>query len=282
MAYSDTMNIQRPVSKRSGRPSYADREGHGFEVFRRECSRIVLSRSAPAPLWEQLSHQLENLILSGKLAADSRIPPESVLCELFGVSKPVVRHAISALTARGLVIKMPRKGMFVGNPPRESSFVTANVSLFDDMMARGAQIDTKTFDFHRAEADDQEREALRLEPGEDVVRVVRVFWVDGAPITHTVISFPAAKVPGFEEEEIEGRSILGTIRDRYGRRLVRADRWISAAMPEPHVRERMGLNNEDPLIWIESIGFETDGSALEYYRAYYNSKAARIRISVSD
>ena len=268
--------------KSVGRPGFAEQDSLAVEIFLFECRRIVLSRNASVPLWEQLSVQLENLILSGKLAVGSRIPSEPALCDLFGVSKAVVRHAVTSLAARGLVVKIPRKGMFVGARPRESGFVTANVSLFDDMIARGAEVETQTFEFIKVAADEEEREALQLKMDAFVVRVGRVFSAYGQPITHSVMSFPAEKVPGFEREPIEGRSIQGTIRELYGRRLVRAERWLSAALPPPDVFKRMGLDGKDPMIWIESIGFEKDGSPLEYYRAYYNSSAARIHISVSD
>jgi GntR family transcriptional regulator len=266
----------------AGRPSYEEAHGHATEAFRRECARVVLSREAASPLWLQLSDQLENLILSGKLAPESRIPPESALCEIFNVSRPVVRSAIGALASRGLVNKLPRKGMFVGNPPRESGFVTANVSLFDDMMARGARIRTRTFELSKGAADAEERAALQLGEADEVVRVSRVFWVDDRPITYTNIALPAKKVPGFERQEVEGQSILGMIRDLYKRQIVRAERWFTAVMPTVEAAERMGVPEDEPLIWIESVGFENDGSPLEYYRAYYNSQAARIHVSVSN
>jgi GntR family transcriptional regulator len=270
------------VKKRAGRPRFDMADGIAAELFMREGRRIVLSRTDALPLWQQLSNQLENLIYSGKLAPQSRIPSEPALCEVFKVSRPVVRSAISALAAKGLVVKMPRKGMFVGMPPRESAFLTSNLSLFDDMMARGAQISTKTFELEKGPPDDKERDALQLGDGDLVTRLARVFWIDDEPLTYTHMSFPTAKVPGFDELEIEGRSILGMIRDLYGRSAKRAERWFTAAMPTKDAQERLGVPADQPLIWIESIAFEADGTPLEFYRAYYNTSTARIHLSVSD
>lgn len=269
-------------AKRSGRPSFEKVDGIAAEIFTREAGRIVLSRSSDMPLWQQLANQLENLIYSGKIAQRSRIPSEPALCDLFQVSRPVVRNALGALASKGLVVKLPRKGMFVGMPPRESGFVTTNLSLFDDMMARGADIKTRTYELERVAPDEQERDALQLSEGEDVVRVNRVFWIDDQPITYTHMSFPARKVPGFENTDLEGQSILGMVRTLYGRRATRAERWFSAAMPSARAQERMGVPADQPLIWIESVAFEADGSPLEFYRAYYNSNTARIHVSVSD
>lgn len=266
----------------AGRPSFEAAQGVAYEIFRRECKHVFLSREAPLPLWEQLYQHLENLILSGKLAVDSRIPPEPLLCELFGVSKAVVRHAISALAAKGLVVKLPRKGMFVCERPKESGFVTSNVSLFEDMLARGASIDTRTFAFTKDAADPAEQKGLLLDAGDEVVRITRVFWVDRMPITHSVISFPASKLPGFAREDIKNRSILAAINQRYGLKVIRADRWLDAKIPSDLICERMELGEPKPLIHIESIGYDQKGERLEYYQAYYNTSAARIRLSVAD
>lgn len=266
----------------AGRPSYEDTEGHALEIFKRECSHVFLSRDAPAPLWEQLYQHLENLILSGKLALGSRIPTEPILCDLFGVSKPVVRHAITALAAKGLVLKIPRKGMFVAERPKESGFITSNISLFDDMIARGATIDTQTFEFVKAPADAQEQAGLGLGEGDQVFRITRVFRIDGRAITHSVMSFPASALPGFDHDSFKGGSIQGVIKQKYGLSIVRADRWLNAEVPPGVVLDRMGIDERRPMIFIESIGHANSGTRLEYYRAYYDSDVARIRLSVSD
>ncbi|KMW58831.1 Transcriptional regulator, GntR family [Candidatus Rhodobacter oscarellae] len=266
----------------AGRPSFEASEGLALENFRRECSHVFLSREAPLPLWEQLYQHLENLILSGKLAVNSRIPPEPILCDLFRVSKPVVRHAISALAAKGLVLKLPRKGMFVAERPKESGFITSNISLFDDMLARGATIDTRTFDFVTCPADAQEQAGLGLLETDQVIRITRVFRIDGQAITHSVMSFPAAALPGFTRDSFRGTSIQGVIRREYGLNIVRADRWLNAEIPPGLVLDRMGIAEKRSMIFIESTGYAETGERLEYYRAYYDSSVARIRLSVSD
>ena len=276
------MNKHSDKRKFAGRPSFEASESEALEVFRRECQYIALSRDAQAPLWEQLYNQLETLILSGRLAPHSRLPTEPVLCDIFQVSKPVVRHAIASLANKGLVVKLPRKGMFVGERPRESGFISSNVSLFDDMMARGARIDTRTYDFSVSAAEPHEREGLGLRDGAQVIRITRVFRIDDQALTHSVMSFPAARLPGLTSDTVLGKSIHRVIREVYGLRIVRAERWLAAEIPPLFVSQRMELPESTPLIGIESIGYEQDGTRLEYYRAYYNSAVARIRIGVSD
>lgn len=272
---------EKAILKRSrGRPAYDETDRFAADNFHRVGAGFVLNRDEPTPLWIQLRNQIENAIQSGDLAPHSRIPSEQALCEIFGVSRPVVRSALSALATDGLAVKMPRKGIFVGSPKPETDFITSNLSVFGDMTARGYDVTTNTFEFRRTRPDLQEQKALRLSETGSVVRIGRVYSIDRRPITCTYIALPGDKVPGLENLDIENKSIFGTLQERYGLAPKRAERWFTAAMPSDDAVELMGVSPTEPMIWIESVACEADGSPLEFYRAFYNSKAARIHISI--
>jgi DNA-binding FadR family transcriptional regulator len=52
-------------------------------------------------------------IVSGKIAPGGRLPAESLLCETYSVSRPVLREATRVLVAKGLVVSKPRVGSVV-------------------------------------------------------------------------------------------------------------------------------------------------------------------------
>ncbi|MGF6775163.1 DNA-binding FadR family transcriptional regulator [Paraburkholderia sp. GAS334] len=52
-------------------------------------------------------------IVSGKVQPGQRLPAEAVLCERYGVSRPVLREATRVLVAKGLVVSKPRVGSVV-------------------------------------------------------------------------------------------------------------------------------------------------------------------------
>lgn len=54
-------------------------------------------------LSEHVAEQLEALIMEGKVSVGNKLPTENSLCESFGVSRTVVREAITHLKSLGLV-----------------------------------------------------------------------------------------------------------------------------------------------------------------------------------
>ena len=83
----------------------------------------LLSPLAPAPnLTSGLVERLTFEIKSGKLAPGSRLPTEQALINATGVSRTVVREAISALRANGLVITRQGVGAFVSPDAQNRPF----------------------------------------------------------------------------------------------------------------------------------------------------------------
>ncbi len=56
---------------------------------------------------QQVERQLREAIMSGQFGQGDKLPPETELAELFGVSRPTVREALGALVSSGLIRKVP-------------------------------------------------------------------------------------------------------------------------------------------------------------------------------
>ena len=66
--------------------------------------------------------QIRNLIKEGKLKPGDKLPPEQVLAEEFGTSRPSVREALSALEILGITESRGGKGNFVKDTPGSPIF----------------------------------------------------------------------------------------------------------------------------------------------------------------
>lgn len=262
-----------------GRPKNEDEDSASADLLRALAVDGLIERSQETPLWVQLKNLIADQIASKALGPDMRLPSEQALCEIFNVSRPVVRAALGGLADEGLLMKVPRRGVFVTEPRMETNFLTSNVSVHSDLEARGHKVTSTAFEFRRAPPDEAEKRVFSLPPDGTVVRVGRIYLSDGKPITHTLISLPGHRVPEMERFDIAGQSIFQILKERYGLVSRRAERWFTAEIAPADVAKRLKVAPGTPLIAIESIAFDPNDAPLEYYRAYYNSSVARIHVS---
>ena len=73
----------------------------------------VAPLEAPAKMPERITKILQDLILKGTYPPKSRLPSEGEMAQRFGVSRTVMREAVSRLKAEGLVESRQGSGVFV-------------------------------------------------------------------------------------------------------------------------------------------------------------------------
>lgn len=92
-------------------------------------------------LSDQVAEQLRGLIDAGRMRPGDPLPSERELCERFSVSRTVIREAVKALTAKGLVTSVPGSGLIVGTTTIE------DVAEIFDLYFRG-EPDLQYLDLH--------------------------------------------------------------------------------------------------------------------------------------
>jgi GntR family transcriptional regulator, transcriptional repressor for pyruvate dehydrogenase complex len=86
----------------------------------------------------QVADQIIDLILDGKLKEGDRLPPERELCETFGVSRTVIREAVSVLEAKGLVSSVTGSGTYVRSIQAED--VVSSLGLYISTMSKSVSM----------------------------------------------------------------------------------------------------------------------------------------------
>ena len=75
----------------------------------------------PPRLTDEVARTISEAIRKGTYKPGERLPTEPVLCDTYGVSRPVLREAISQLKHEGLVIPQQGRGVFVSETGFKSS-----------------------------------------------------------------------------------------------------------------------------------------------------------------
>ncbi len=64
-------------------------------------------------LTQQLVNKLGSAIVQGRYTTEKSLPSEAEICQEFGISRTATREAVKMLSAKGLLVSRPRKGISI-------------------------------------------------------------------------------------------------------------------------------------------------------------------------
>jgi GntR family transcriptional regulator len=240
-----------------------------------------LDRASGMPLWTQFRDSLRNVILSGDLAVGDKLPTEAELGEQFGISRIVVREALADLVRSGLIYKIRGQGAFVAAREREEDFVSTVLGFSDEMERKGLTVRTQVLSQEVRAASASEMQVMGLSAEDQVIALKRLRSVDNELRLLVETCVPADLAPGLHRVKLENRSLYDVLRRQYGLRIVRAERWIDAVLPDEATAELLGLTVPEPLLRIESLAFNHNGRVVEHYKALHRCKTSRLHVKTT-
>ena len=241
----------------------------------------VLDRNSDSPLWAQFRDALRAQILGGDFAAGTKLPTEAQLGEQYGISRIVVREALADLVRNGLIYKIRGQGAFIQVRERDEDFVSTVLGFSDEMQRKGRTVRTQVLHQELREPTEREARSLDLKSGDQVVALKRLRSVDDELQLLVETAVPADLAPGLHRTRLENRSLYDVLRRQYGLRIVRAERWIDAVMPDAKTSELLGITAVEPLMRIESIAYSSNGRPLEYYNALHRCQSSRLHVQTT-
>ncbi len=87
----------------------------------------------PKAVYRQIGAHVRQLILSGQLAYNSRLPPTGKLAALWQTTPRTVQNALLPLVKEGLLIRVPKRGTFVRD--RAAKLVSVGIYCREDFWA---------------------------------------------------------------------------------------------------------------------------------------------------
>lgn len=106
----------------------------GAKAVRHKTDWQMQSASRPSRLADQLYGKILDRIVSGAMPEGEKLPSESQLCEIYDVSRPVVREALSRLQADRVVISRHGSGTFVQRRPNQAFALLAPIDDIAGLM----------------------------------------------------------------------------------------------------------------------------------------------------
>jgi GntR family transcriptional regulator len=243
--------------------------------------RTKIDRSSPIPYYVQLKHALNEGIESGYWKPGDKIPSEFDLCEMFGVSRTVVRQALGEMRYEGLVVREKGRGTFVVEPKiRSRSLVHSLVGFYEDMAERGFPPVTEVLEQAIEPASPKQAANLLLEPMTPVIKLVRLRFVQDEPIVLVSSYLPYDLCPKLVKADLTNQSLYAFLKQEYGLSVASGRRTVEAVLATEREANLLQIERGAPLLRLDSVSYLEDGTPMEYFNGVFRSDRSPFEVVI--
>ncbi len=232
--------------------------------------------------YRRVMETLRERIETGQYQAGDRLPAETELATALGVSRPTLRQALAQLESEGLLNRVKGSGTFVAQPKllHESTAFLAGYYQEAGKQHRLLRTEVLTLDVQRA---GKLGDKLAIPESAQLTRLVRRRRIegfdDGKPVVYTTVYVPYALFPDMAQQNFTDTSFYARLEAR-GLKVCHASRVLEVVVPSPEVTAMLELSPFEPVIHVDSIGYDCRGRRVEYARSYYPAGSSRFLIEV--
>jgi GntR family transcriptional regulator len=228
-------------------------------------------------LADRLRDELLAEMTSSQLPPGTKLPTEGDLVKRFGVSRATVREAVTSLVEAGYVTRRHGSGSYVAERRRMPHGLDSTLSYLAMIETAGAEPGMRVLDAI-LEPCSKADIPLQLKEGDTVLAVERVRTADGQPVIYSRDRIPARLLSGDLELENLHPSLFGLL-SSVGHAADHATATLRAVASTSRTAKVLGIRRGKPLLYIEEIDYDRDGTPVMMSREWHVSEAFDVRIN---
>ena len=232
------------------------------------------------PYYHQLIEIIKQNIKEGVWEPGDQIPSEMEFCDIFGISRTVVRQALRDLEGEDIIVKRKGKGTFVAKPKISEGLIQKLTGFYQDMVERGLEPKTKVLFQQIMPANNKIAEYLDVPMGTDVVEIVRLRSIHDEPIQLVTTYIPLHLAPNLPNIDLSDRSLYEYLKKEYAVKIFRGKRYIEAVLASEKDAELLEIEEGDPLVMLDSISYTKTGQIVEYFHALHRGDRSRFEVEL--
>jgi GntR family transcriptional regulator len=229
------------------------------------------------PLYLQVRDALLERIKDGRWKPGANLPSEIDLYRQLGVSLGTLRKALGILESEQLIVREPGRGTFVRDHQAGQALGRFNPIRGADGTPLRGQVRSRKVKL--AAPTPAERAALRLEAGEQVVRIQRIRVHEDRPFAYEQACVSERRFPGLAGQAAAPDELEELAQD-WGVILARAEAKVRVAPASTAAAQALSLAERTPLLSMERLAIDTDHEPVEAMTAYYDLREEYCRIEM--
>ena len=218
------------------------------------------------PLHLQLREHLRAQIMNHSLPPGTSLPSEAQLQTRFGVSRSVVRQALGALEADGLILRGRGRGSTVAPRREHHRLVHQTSGLSAQVSGAGTAVGTEVLSFEVQDSD----AATAILGSRQVLSIKRLRTAEGTPIAVIHTWLPLPQFAALTPEDLKDASLHAVMNSRFGVEIVSGQRQIRAVPGDKDLTSLLGLTPASPVLLLEGTSLDAEGRAVELFSTWHH------------
>lgn len=242
-----------------------------------------LDRSSFVPLYYQLQEVLKEQIESGLWAPGDMIPSEPDLARSMGVSRAVVRRALSYLDDDGQIHRIRGRGTFVAEP--KAAHLAGGLIRMLANPGDGA-VEAQVLDCSVTSPESSVREVLGVAGRGEILNVVSKWSARGVPMAICSSFFKRSEVPWLEEAAVPGHRLdPDAIAELSGLVLANMNASVETSRCAEFEADVFGIPVRSPVFMVLCTEFVRGGNGprpFEFARVEYRGDRIQFHMDLSN
>ena len=228
--------------------------------------------SGPGPLYRQAKRELQRVVEGGRYGPGDTLPSESVIAAALGISIGTLRKAVDELVHEHVLVRRQGKGTFVAlhNDDR-FLFQFFHVEPRGEFPAADEPREreypqVECVAFVRGRADEAEAAALRIKPGDPVVRIDNRLSLSGRAVVHDRLVLAGQTFRGLTEKRFLERpsTIYNLYQTDHGITVLRARERARATAAGRETARILGVPLGRPVLEVHRVALTFGDKPVEY------------------
>lgn len=226
----------------------------------------------------RLTQYIQNLSSSDSM----KLPPESELASILGVSRMTIRRALDELEQEGAVLRIHGRGTFA-NP--EAADIQVNLmpgAEFRSLIRScGYSATAEVIGIRRLQADEKLSGILRIDTGTELYEIEKAYYADNRLAIISIDRFPCDLVGiDLTPDEFDEKSVFDVLL-KYGGCFIARDKIEI----ETILREKVTMSETcrkdmecDSLLVFHGVNYDQDNRPVMYDTEYYNTDIVKFNL----
>lgn len=243
-------------------------------------NKLNIAKLNRLPTSSVVKDKLKQMVKDNKLSAGSKLPVETELASMLGVSRSSLREAFHILEEEGVIVRRHGIGTFIREEVRLArNPLEVNFGVSEIIESMGLRAGTTELQIVRDKANSSLSERLKIDKGSSIVIMKRVRTADEKPIVYSTDILPETTLGKVNIPASFRGSLYKFLERKCGQKVDYSVAKIIPTLANAEICQKLEVSPKSVFLLIEQVDYDIKNQPIEYSKEYWRPDLIEFTIS---